>query len=282
MDNQSSVKETVSMIHARVFSILCDIDDFCSENQIRYYLAGGTCLGAVRHQGFIPWDDDADLIMPRDDYEKFFQLFPQKYKDKYGAAILSIDPNWKREHGKVWDKSTIVRVNNTDQDDIGVFVDFFAIDGLPDSKLKRKFFFKKMKIYSALKYACIKKYYLKSEHFKMLKSIVRFFVKPLGARYFAQKMDKAARKYKFEGSKLVAASTAVNYGERETIEYEHMSKAAFLPFEGRMFPVPIGYETYLRNEYGDYMKIPEGAEEKGFTHMANWSVTFIDENNKGK
>lgn len=277
MDIQQSVGETVSMIHSRVFTILCDIDDFCKENNIRYYLAGGTCLGAVRNQGFIPWDDDADLILPREDYERFFQLFPQKYKDKYGASILSTDPNWKREHGKVWDKKTIVRVKNTDQDAIGVFVDLFAIDGLPNSKIKRKIFFKKMKIYSALKYACIKKYYLKDEHYKLLKSIVSFIVKPLGARYFAEKMDKAAQKYSFEGSELVAASTAVNYGERETIEKVHMSEPAYKIFEGREFPVPIGYEVYLRNEYGDYMKIPEGAAEKGFTHLANWEIEFFDD-----
>lgn len=127
MNTNDSVKETVEIIHSLVFKILCDFDDFCKENNIRYYLAGGTCLGAVRHQGFIPWDDDADLILPREDYEKFFKLFPQQYGDKYGAAILSIDPRWKREHGKVWDKSAVIHVNNTDQDDIGPFVDFFAI-----------------------------------------------------------------------------------------------------------------------------------------------------------
>ena len=277
MENQESVHEKVEKIHAIVFKILCDIDDFCKENNIRYFLAGGTCLGAVRHQGFIPWDDDADLILPREDYERFFQLFPEKFKEKYGAAILSIDPNWKREHGKVWDKRTVIKVNNTEQDSIGVFVDFFAIDGLPDSKLKRKIFFKKMKGYSALKYACMKKYYLETERFILLKKIVGFLVKPIGARHFAEKMDRAARKYPFEGSRLVAASTAINYGERETIEREHVSNAAYLPFEGRLFPVPIGYDTYLKNEYGDYMKIPEGAAEKGFTHMANWTLEFKNE-----
>ena len=276
MNIPTSVSETISTIHTIVFNILCDIDDFCKENNIQYFLAGGTCLGAVRNQGFIPWDDDADLILPRVDYERFFKLFPQKYKDKYGVGTLSLDPDWKREHGKVWDRKTIVRVNNTDQKEIGIFVDLFAIDGLPDSKIQRKIFFIKMKIYSALKYACIKKYYLETEHYKLLKSIVSFFVKPLGARYFAEKMDKAARKYSFEDSVYVAASTAVNYGERETIERDYMSKAAYKMLEGREFPVPIGYDIYLKNEYGDYMKVPEGAAERGFTHMANWTVEFID------
>ena len=276
MDTQYTVNETVKKIHTIVFDILCDIDDFCKENNILYFLAGGTCLGAVRHHGFIPWDDDADLLMPREDYERFFKTFPERFKDKYGAGSLASDPNWKREHGRVWNKHTIRHVKNIETDEIGVFVDIFAIDGLPEGELNRKLFFKKMKIYSALKYSCVKNYYLDGEKYRFIKTCASILTKPLGPRYFAEKMDKAAKKYPFKGSRLVAASTAVNYGERETIEREHVSKAAYLTFEGRELPVPIGYETYLKNEYGDYMKIPEGAAEKGFTHLANWEIEFVD------
>ena len=281
MDTQYTVNETVEKIHSIVFEILCDIDDFCRENNILFFLAGGTCLGAVRHQGFIPWDDDADLIMPREDYERFFDLFSQVFKDKYGVASLSTDPTWKREHGRIWNKKTVRRVKNIETDEIGVFVDVFAIDGLPNSKLCRKLFFMKMKIYSALKYTCVKKCYLDGEKFRIIKTLIAFFTKPFGPRYFAEKMDRAAKRYSFRESRLVAASTAVNYGERETIEREHVSKAVYLPFEGRSFPVPVGYETYLTNEYGDYMKIPQNAAERGFTHLANWTIEFVNDNDNG-
>lgn len=276
MDSAYPVNEKVNKMHSLILEILCDIEDFCKENGILYFLAGGTCLGAVRHSGFIPWDDDADLIMPRKDYERFFSTFTEKYGEKYGAANLDTDPGWIREHGRVWNKKTILRFKNIQVDEIGVFVDIFAIDGLPESRLARKLFFKKMKVLSTLKYSCIKNYFLEGEKYRALKKIVSVFTKPFGPRFFAKLMDRSARKYDYDSCRLVAASTAVNYGERETIEREHFASAVYLPFEGNELPVPVDYDAYLTNEYGDYMTIPEGAAEKGFTHLENWSIEFVD------
>ena len=90
-------------------------------------------------------------------------------------------------------------------------------------------------------------------------------------------MDGLARMHDFETSKYVGASMAAHYGERETIESEEMKTETRLIFEGKEFPVPIGYEKYLSNLYGDYMVIPKDAEKNGYSHLDHWTVEFLNE-----
>lgn len=273
-------KALVKKIQNVVFSILCDIDEFCRENNITYYLSGGSCLGAVRHKGFIPWDDDADLMMPRKDYIRFIKLFNKKCSDKYSVGSLYTDPEWQRQYARVWDNSTVWKSKNLNDKEMGIFIDIFPIDGLPSNKYLRKFFYAKTKIYNALGNASVKTMYLEKEKFRALKKIAGFLVKPLGARYFAVKMDNAAKKYKFEKCRYVGVSMAAHYGERETILREYMEKPAYLQFEGKSLPVPVGYETYLSNLYGDYMQIPKGAAENGYSHLDHWIVEFSKEDSE--
>ena len=88
-------------------NILKDVADFCDRNQLRYFLCGGTLLGAVRHHGFIPWDDDMDIAMPREDYKKFLMTYNQG-KSKYRASAIENNPNWHMPFGRVEDLSTIL------------------------------------------------------------------------------------------------------------------------------------------------------------------------------
>lgn len=83
-ENQILVKR----IQKSVFKILCDVDELCKENHITYYLSGGTCLGAVRHQGFIPWDDDADIMLPRSEYSRFLKLVAEKLGEKDRKSVV--------------------------------------------------------------------------------------------------------------------------------------------------------------------------------------------------
>lgn len=275
MDN----RETVKKIQKTVYEILCEIDSFCKEHEIRYFLSGGTCLGAVRHQGFIPWDDDADLMMPRKDYDRFLRLYAEKHSEKYGIGALDLDKNWQKAYARVWDKRTSRKSKYFGQYDMGIYVDIFPIDGLPKTQWGQKIFYTRLKVLTELGKEASRIRFKEENRagIKILRRLAGLIVKPLGTRYFSKRVNRIAQKYDFDTSAYVACSMPVHYGSRETIEHKHMSAANHLMFGGKEFPVPIGYDTYLRNLYGDYMTIPADAEEKGYSYIDCWDIDFGDE-----
>ena len=269
---EKSVKILVKNMQNIVYEILCDVDDFCRREGITYYLSGGTCLGAVRHKGFIPWDDDGDIMMPRKDYEKFITCFGNAYRGKYQVGSLLTDENWHRAAARIWNLNTELEQTKFVERKMGVFIDVFPIDGLPEQTWKQILFFKKIKLLNVLRNAKIRKDFYNDEKYRMIKRILGYIMKPFSARKLAEKINKTAKKYDFETSKYVAASMALHYGIKEKIEREHMDRAEYLMFENKQFPVPKGYRQYLTNLYGDYMTIPEGAEEKGYSHLEGWKL----------
>ena len=267
-----SKKELVKKVQKIVFHLMCDIDDYCRENNIRYYLSGGTCLGAVRHQGFIPWDDDADLMMPRPDYERFLKGFGEAYPGKYEVESVETDEEWYRPAARVWDKDTRLWATKYVEKKIGVFVDVFPIDGLPEGRFKQELFYFRLKLLNAIRNSTIRRGFWEGEKYRVVKTILALFTKNVNTRDLAVKINQIAMQYSFDDSKYVAASLALHYGSRETIKRELMADNVLLSFEGRDFPVPVGYDTYLKNLYGSYMIVPKDAEEKGFTHLEGWEI----------
>lgn len=238
--------------------ILKDVHTFCEMNNLTYYLCGGTLLGAVRHRGFIPWDDDIDIFMPRLDYERFLTEYASK---QYSVLCHKNTQGYYLPFAKVIDKNT--RIEETLVKSIpncGVFVDVFPIDGFSDDFDIAKKMVKKAKRYmfmNSLSYSLPQKN-------DSIKHIVKnVLIKFARRNIYLKKIEKLSRRYSFENSKYVGCVFGF-YGEREINLAEVFSDRQLLQFEDSEFYAAIGTDEYLTKLYGDYMTPPP--IEKQVTH----------------
>ena len=242
-------------------NILIAFRDFCDSNGIKYYFTGGTLLGAVRHGGFIPWDDDIDVVMPRPDYELFLRKFPSD--ERYKVITYRNNKDYKFPYAKMIDSNTVLKeqiirsVNG-----MGAFIDIFPLDGLGDSEEVAKSNVRKARKYLLYENYCINRFAFN----KGLRSFLRNFrilYSFVTSRLYFNAIEKLSAKYSFDDSLYVGCIFGYN-NEREVLERSIFENSIEMEFEKERFKVPIGYKAYLTSFYDDYMKLPP--EEKRVTH----------------
>lgn len=240
--------------------ILDEIHRFCVENNINYSLGYGTLLGAIRHKGYIPWDDDIDIVMLRDDYDKFISSFStQIYKV---ASATTID-NWFLPFAKVYDDRTLIIDRKANTTSIGLNVDVFPIDDAMDSEKE----FNKHRKYINYLTTCnrIKLFKINKES-THLNNIIGLFSKCIlflfPKFYFTKKLLSASQKYNGYGYNKALYWSSI--GKTSYLDKCIYKKTISIEFEGRSYIGLEYYDTYLSNIYGDYMKLPP--EEKRISY----------------
>ena len=239
-------------IKAIELDILKWIDRFCKENKVQYFLDSGTLLGAVRHKGFIPWDDDIDIIMLREDYERFLKLM--KNEKEYKLINYKNSDNYLYVFSKVYDDNTIIceQEETIVKPDYGIYVDIFPIDKLPDNKLLCRLFqflilMRKRQIWAVTMPPVRSKF--------IFKLIYLFSLRKKNFRYYLGKLDKFIQKYNKKDTKVIWGATA-SFDSYRRIPIHTVCGKVKMEFEGFLFDAMAGYDEYLTCIYGDYMKLP--------------------------
>ncbi len=262
----------IDILHQVDMSIVKAVVKICDENGLKYYMLGGTMLGAIRHKGFIPWDDDIDLGMPRDDYEKFLKIASKKLPCYMKVVNYRNTPNYQYYITRILDTQTKVieeRIGN-DSRYTNVSIDIFPIDGTPNNKLLRKIYFFRVLFHRALMSLCYKDSIDRKRKRGFAEKILLLIMEHLPVDKITTpykqkcKIDKLLKSQKVEGSKYIGNIMGA-YRTREIVPTEYYGKGKMYQFEDMYLRGLEMYDEYLTYTYGDYMKLPP--EDKRKTHF---------------
>lgn len=242
--------------------ILKYIKKVCDENHLRYYLAYGTLIGAIRHKGFIPWDDDIDIMMPREDYLKLIDIINNKENDtSFRMVCIDSNSDFTAPLAKVIDTRTklVQHYGYREKVELGVYVDVFILDGVPGNyESGKKFYDEAYKIYNKWTKANLMWFPPKINRIKgILLGLINLPYKVKGYKYWLDLFEKHNSQYSFYSSEYVSVLEA---GTKEAAKNvwprKYFGEKGKASFEGEEFSAPENYDYILQSEYGDYMKLP--------------------------
>ncbi|MGF2384129.1 LicD family protein [Lentilactobacillus otakiensis] len=249
--------EAVSLIHHVELNIFKQFAAITHKHHIHYIALGGTMLGAVRHQGFIPWDDDMDVGMLRADYEQFLKVASDDLKDThYFLQTPWTDENYALSYSKLLDRNTFIEEkNNVNNARKGVFLDIFPLDKIPDSPARQRRQILDMRRLDS-------RIYLKLRY-NVIDNPIRKFQNPLSeeqvetADDFKEQREAVMTMYNDKPALTNVKNLASQYAyDKEILSLDELNDIVNLPFEDTEIRVPADYDAILTRIYGDYMELP--------------------------
>ena len=262
----------IELLHQVDLNIVRQVIEICAKYNLKYYMLGGTMLGAIRHKGFIPWDDDIDLGMPREDYERFLEVAQLELEPNLKLVNYKTDPNYHYYITRILDTETKVeeeRIGNENRY-TNASIDIFPIDGTPNNSFLRKIYFFRVLYHRALMSLCYKdsidrkRPRGKAERL-LLWVMERMPIEKLTTPYKQkEKIDKLLRKQKVEGAEYIGNIMGA-YRTKEIVPSYFYGEGKMYQFEDIELRGMDKFDEYLTWTYGDYMKLPP--EDKRKTHF---------------
>lgn len=234
-------------------NILDAVHKCCKKNNINYWLDCGTLLGAIRHKGYIPWDDDIDVGMLRSDYEKFRKIFNTE-NERYVFMCPEDNSDFCYPHGKVLDTWTLLYEPDRQGRKIAVNIDIFVYDNAPKNERILKRMYRMRDFYRGCNVArSQRKDYIPGIKRKIGFLLLKILLRPFPRNYFARKISDNSKKYANTITGRVGNFTSYSKFICESSVFESFVDCMF---ENKLYSVPKGYDKWLRAFYGDYMKLP--------------------------
>lgn len=258
-DNEKVQKLTISLLEKFM--------EICEENRLRYYFTGGALIGVLRHKGFIPWDDDIDVGMPRKDYDKFLEILEINMPEGYGICNRFTDSSWHFAMSQFIDNESEIEINLAEQSrKAHIWIDVFPLDGLPSNKIHRWLKVKHILVYRYLvQIAHIKTQVDSHRNRPVFEKLVLDVLKviPIGklinTNKNLDKLEKLLRKTDFDESEY-AGNMLGRYREREVVPKKYFGKPQKGIFEGLEVNIPERSHELQTTLYGNYMKLPPEKE----------------------
>lgn len=260
MKDMSENSYQIDKLHNLELKIALEVKRICEKNNIKYFLIAGTLLGAVRHGGFIPWDDDMDIGMLRKDYNLFLRACKRDLGDEFYLQTWDIDSEYPFSFSKIRLKGThlVEKFSEKSKMQNGIFIDIFPFDNVPDSKLKS--FIQGKKYYICKRLLWIKKGFGDNMKDNGVKQKMRYYLFKIFSCCFTYEFIKNyfyknQIKYNYQNTRKVVADGSYSY-DKESINREWVSNLELVKFESEEFLSFKDRNEYLRYFYGDYMKYP--------------------------
>lgn len=274
------VTKKMKEIWAVEIDLLLKLLEVCENHNLKIFAFGGTVLGAVRHKGFIPWDDDIDVGMLREDYDRLVRIAPGEFNFPYFFQHNSTDTRYVRAHAQLRNSQTTGILQCEFDKKLpfnqGIFIDIFVFDGVPDTRFGRFIHYKKI----AMMQRCLNNIMPSSGRRKSLKSkLLNLALKIAGMadyRIAYEKIENALRKCKIEDHKYIARP-AFKRLKKDIVDKHLYDELQMMEFEDIKIPVPVEFDKILKANYGDYMKFVKGTATHGgvvFDTEKPWTEYF--------